>query len=167
MTSKNLLDKNVRRACTIVLLCLMAFLWSACAGRQVQGPDSPLIITLDGGTDHKVVSIFGAVIGAAPGVKNVRMVSSKLVPDSPQTSSAVWHAEHRNADIFAVQTAIMDSLDEIIDTGGSFKLQGKAYSCAAPEIALLKGIRPDSATGRHLRFVVDRERMRDQEFFGR
>ncbi len=159
--------KSVQISCVVVLLGAVMVACAACAGKHIPDPENLVVVTLDGGTEHQIVAIFGAVVASAPGVKDVRMVASKLVPDSPQASRAVWNVNAPNADAFAMQTAIMKMLQDIVDSRGSFTLRGTAYTYAEGEIALLKGIRPGSATASALQFVVDREQMRDQEFFGR
>ncbi|MCF8056708.1 MAG: hypothetical protein K9K37_08720, partial [Desulfocapsa sp.] len=66
---------------------------------------------------------------------------------------------------FRLQANIIKMIDDIIAAGGSIALKGVPTDRYTPsEIALLKGIRPNYTTSKEIRFVVDRELMRDREF---
>lgn len=121
-------------------------------------------VRLEGGTQYELVEVFGKVVNTVRGVTEAKTYRVRVEPESAQASLAIWRVRIEDTDPFRLQANVMKMLADISEAGGELVLKGVPYRYDAVEIDLLKGIRPGDATTREIVFIVDRERVRDQEF---
>lgn len=135
--------------------------------RGVNKYGSTVDVRLEGVNDSVIAEIFGKVLNSATTIISAKRYSSQIIPDNPQASWVKWSVTtDTEADVFYLQTEMMEMFKEIISAGGYVDMYSVPYRYGSPDIALLKGIRPMSATSRSITFILDRELMRDREMAG-
>ena len=132
--------------------------------RRTEGLKNLITLRLDGATEYAILEVFGKVINTVTGVLEAKKYSSSLIPDNPQACFVIWRVRIEDTDTFRLQANVMKMIDDILEAGGDLRLKGVPYRYTPVEIQLLKGIRPGESTTREIRFVVDRELIRDREF---
>lgn len=132
----------------------------------VAGCSKTVNVRLDGATDATTAEVFGKIVGSADGVVSAKRYSSTIKPGNPEASSVFWRASISGIDGFHLQTEIMEMAKEVIRYGGNLNMLGVPYRYSEDEIAMLLGLRPEDATTKEIRFVIDRELARDREMSG-
>ncbi len=134
--------------------------------RRVGQLENIINVRLDGASEYELSEVFGKVINTATGVVAAKAYGSRIVPDNPQASYAIWRVTVEGTDPFRLQTNVMKMINDILDGGGLVVLKGVPYRYSAGEVDLLMGIRPGSSTSMEIQFVIDRERARDRSMQG-
>jgi len=147
----------MKRLSALMLLCAL-LLTAGCA--------KTINVRLDGVTDPVTEEVFGKIVGSAEGVVSAKRYSSSIHPGDPESSSTFWRASVSGIDGFYLQTEIMEMAKEVIRYGGSLNMLGVPYNYSESEIAMLLGLRPHDATTKEIRFIIDRELIRDREMSG-
>ncbi len=135
--------------------------------RHSNALENVIMVRLTGATEYELAEVFGKVLNTARGVVEAKRYRSRIVPDNPQASIAIWRVRIQGTDPFRLQANIMTMINKILDNGGEITLKGVPYRYTAAEVDLLKGIRSGDCSSREIQFVIDRERARDREFEGR
>ena len=134
--------------------------------RHSRALEGRIMVRLAGATEYELAEVFGKVLNTARGVVEAKRYRSRIVPDNPQASIAIWRVRIQGTDPFRLQANIMTMINKILDNGGEITLKGVPYRYTAAEVDLLKGIRSGDCSSREIQFVIDRERARDLEFEG-
>jgi hypothetical protein len=136
---------------------------------NIQNQAKYINLRLDLANEYELVEVFGKVLNTVRGVVDTRIFNMKIVPDNPQACVTEWEAEidTSSTDPFRLQANIMKMVNDILDAGGTIRINGVPYRYSPSEMKLMMGFRPGEATSRSIQFVVDRERARDREFAGR
>lgn len=121
-------------------------------------------VRLDGATQYEVAEVFGKIVNTATGVVEARRYSSKIVNDNPMMSSIRWRVNIENTEPFRLQNNIMKMITDVLNSGGELVMNGVPYRYTAAEVDLLRGIRLGNATSMEIQFVVDLDRVMDQDF---
>lgn len=121
-------------------------------------------VRLEGATKYETVEVFGKVIVTARGVVEAKNYRTRIQAGHPQASQAIWRVRIEGTDPFRLQANVIKTINNISDAGGEITLKGVPYRYTAAEVDMLKGIRTGDTTSREIVFVVDRDRVRDQEF---
>jgi hypothetical protein len=126
-------------------------------------------LRLDQANEYELVEAFGKVVNTVRGVTDTRRYNQRIVPDNPQACVTEWEVaiDTSQTDPFRLQANIMKMVNDILDAGGTIRINGVPYRYTPSEMKLMMGLRPGEATSRSIQFVVDRERARDREFSGR
>jgi len=126
-------------------------------------------LRLDQANEYELVEAFGKVVNTVRGVEDTRRYNQRIVPDNPQACVTEWEVEidPNETDPFRLQANIMKMVNDILDAGGTIRINNVPYRYTPSEMKLMMGLRPGEATSRSIQFVVDRERARDREFSGR
>ncbi len=126
-------------------------------------------LRLDQANEYELVEAFGKVVNTVRGVTAARRYNQRIVPDNPQACVTEWEVaiDTNQTDPFRLQANIMKMVNDILDAGGTIRINGVPYRYTPSEMKLMMGLRPGEATSRSIQFVVDRERARDREFAGR
>ena len=128
--------------------------------------ENTIEVRLDGATKYELTEVFGKVLNTARGVANAKRYGMHIQPDNPQACYSVWRTEIEDTDPFRLQANMLKMVDDILRACGDTTLNGVQYRLTSGQIDLLAGLRAGDATSRSLRFVIDRELARDQEFSG-
>jgi hypothetical protein len=134
--------------------------------RQLQQARDIINTRLDGATEYEALAVFGRVINTVTGVVEARRYAMQIVENEPQKCYSTWRVALEGTDAFRFQENTMKMINDILDAGGNLELKGVVYRYTPPEVNLLMGIRPGSATAHEVQFVIDRDRMRDREMSG-
>jgi hypothetical protein len=126
-------------------------------------------LRLDQANEYELVEAFGKVVNTVRGVTAAKRYNQRIVPDNPQACVTEWEVaiDTNQTDPFRLQANIMKMVNDILDAGGTIRINGVPYRYTPSEMKLMMGLRPGEATSRSIQFVVDRERARDREFSGR
>ncbi|MCP3872056.1 MAG: hypothetical protein GY699_02735 [Desulfobacteraceae bacterium] len=126
-------------------------------------------LRLDLANEYEIVEAFGKVVNTVRGVVYAKQYNMRIVSDNPQACVTEWGVEinPEETDSFRLQANIMKMINDILDAGGQINMKGVMYRYTSSEKKLLMGIRPGTATAGSVQFIIDRERMRNQEFFSR
>ena len=137
--------------------------------KNIENQAKYINLRLDKANEYEIVEAFGKVINTVSGVRHARRFNQRIVPDNPQACVTEWEVEidKSTTDPFRLQANIIKMINDILDAGGTIRINGVPYRYTPSEMKLMMGIMPGSATSRSLEFVVNRERMRDREFAGR
>ena len=137
--------------------------------KNAQAQAKYINLRLDQANEYEIVEVFGKVVNTVRGVLDARRFNQRIIPDNPQACVTEWEVEIDPAvtDPFRLQANIMKRVNDILDAGGTIRINGVPYRYTPSEMKLMMGFRPGEATSRSVQFVIDRERMRDREFSGR
>jgi hypothetical protein len=137
--------------------------------KNIENQEKYVNIRLDKANEYEIVEVFGKVVNTVRGVKHAKRFNQRIVPDNPQACVTEWEVEIDTSatDPFRLQANIMKMVNDILDAGGTIRINGVPYRYTPSEMKLMMGIMPGTATSRSIQFVIDRERMRDREFSGR
>jgi len=137
--------------------------------KNIQNQAKYVNLRLDQANEYEIVEVFGKVVNTVRGVTDSRRFNQRIIPDNPQACVTEWEVEidPDATDPFRLQANIMKMVNDILDAGGTIRINGVPYRYTPSEMKLMMGIMPGSATSRSIQFVIDRERMRDREFAGR
>ncbi len=136
--------------------------------KNIQNQAKYVNLRLDQANEYEIVEVFGKVVNTVRGVTDARRFNQRIVSDNPQACVSEWEVEIDNeaTDPFRLQANIMKMINDILDAGGTIRINGVPYRYTPSEMKLMMGIMPGTATSRSVQFVIDRERMRDREFSG-
>ncbi len=142
---------------------------SGVLAKNIKNQAKYINLRLDKANEYEIVEAFGKVINTVGGVRHAKRFNQRIVPDNPQVCVTEWEVEinPNTTDPFRLQANIMKMINDILDAGGTIRINGVPYRYTPSEMKLMMGIMPGSATSRSLEFFVNRERMRDREFAGR
>jgi len=123
-------------------------------------------LRLDQANEYELVEMFGKILHTARGVVHQRRYNQRIIRDNPQACVTEWEVEidPHATDPFRLQANIMKTVNDILDAGGTIRINGVPYRYSPSEMRLMMGFMPGEATSRSVQFVVNRERARDREF---
>ena len=137
--------------------------------KNIKKQEKYINLRLDQANEYEIVEVFGKVVNTVRGVVDTRRFNQRIVSDNPQACVTEWEVEIDTSatDPFRLQANIMKMVNDILDAGGTIRIDGVPYRYTPSEMKLMMGFMPGEATSRSVQFVIDRERMRDSEFSGR
>ena len=127
---------------------------------------SRINMRLEGATEYELVEVFGKVLHTVRGVTEASVYRITVDSGNPQASRALWRVRIEDTTTFRLQSNVMTMLKRICKAGGELVLNGVVYRYPPAEVELLKGVFPYDVTSREIAFIVDRERVRDEEMRG-
>ncbi len=111
-------------------------------------------IRLYGVTEYAQVEIFNRLVQDNPHLRNIVRRKTTIIPANPDRCVAIWTADTREVDTFAIETAITNSISKLSIADSD------ALAVPVPvgegNIEMVKKIRPYSATAETLSFVLGR-----------
>ncbi len=136
--------------------------------KNIENQEKYINLRLDKANEYEIVEAFGKVVNTVRGVKHAKRFNQRIVSDNPQACVTEWEVEIDTSatDSFRLQANIMKTINDILNAGGTIRINGVPYRYTSSEMKLMMGIMPVTATSRSIQFVIDRERMRDREFAG-
>ena len=137
--------------------------------KNIKNQEKYVNLRLDQANEYEIVEVFGKVVNTVRGVKYAKRFNQRIVSNNPQACVTEWEVEidTDRTDPFRLQANIMKMVNDILDAGGTIRIDGVPYRYTPSEMKLMMGFMPGEATSRSVQFVIDRERMRDREFSGR
>lgn len=137
--------------------------------KNIKNQEKYINLRLDQANEYEIVEVFGKVVNTVRGVLDAKRFNQRIIPDNPQACLTEWEVEIDTGatDPFRLQANIMKMVNDILDAGGTIRINGVPYRYTPSEMKLMMGIMPGTATSRSIQFIIDRERMRDREFTGR
>ena len=137
------------------------------AKKQIEENKQLITIRLEGATEYETSEIFGKIVSSATGVMHAKRYGSRIITGNPQACYQIWRITLKDIDPFVLQVNIMKMIQDIIKNDGAIVLKGIPYRYNACDIKLLKGVRPGDASSMEIQYVVDRESVRDADFYSR
>ncbi|CCK78247.1 hypothetical protein [Desulfobacula toluolica] len=137
--------------------------------RNAQKQAKYLNIRLDQANEYELIEVFGKILNTVRGVMDTRRYNQRIVRDNPQACVTEWEVEinPNTTDPFRLQSNIMKMVNDILDAGGTIRINNVPYRYSPSEMKLMMGFFPGEATSRSIQFIINRERVRDREFKGR
>jgi len=134
---------------------------------HIRAQDQYLDLTLHEATEEEVVEVFGKVINTVQGVADAKITAQEIIPAEPQRCFTRWRVEVRGTDTFRLKTNINKMISDILDAGGSIRINGVPYRYTPSEVSMLMGFRSGRVTANAVHFVIDRDRARAKALSGR
>jgi len=134
---------------------------------HIRAQDRYLDLTLHEATEEEVVEVFGKVVNTVQGVVDAKITAQEIIPGEPQRCFTRWRVEIRGTDTFRLKTNINKMISDILDAGGSIRINGVPYRYTSPEVRMLMGFRSGRVTANAVHFVIDRDRARARSLSGR
>ncbi len=111
-------------------------------------------IRLYGVTEYAQVEIFNQLVQDNPHLLHVVREKTTITPGNPDRCVAIWTADTREVDTFAIEIAITDAIDKLsVENSGTLAVP---VPVGEENIEMMKKIRPYSATAKTLNFVLSR-----------
>jgi len=122
--------------------------WLEVNAKNIQNQAKYVNLRLDQANEYEIVEMFGKVVNTVRGVSHAKRFNQRIVSDNPQACVTEWEVEiDPNAtDPFRLQANIMKMINDILDAGGTIKINGVPYRYTPLEMKLMMGIIPGNAT---------------------